>query len=136
MTDITNTHFGSLTKGGLLGWHKTWDECYRAWFNLLIRDGENIDLFTNDELSIIRAAAEKPVKCEYLPIFEHGDLGWHNMIWGCIGDTPDSLHAIDFGNARFLPSHLTVWGYSPFGIPGAQYLIKILIYCYYMSLKE
>ena len=139
MTAITNSHFGSLTPLGPLGWHETWAECYRAWFNLLIRDGESIGLFTNEELSIVRAAANKPIERSqlYLPSFEHGDLGWHNMIWGHIDNGPDALHVIDFGNARFLPPHLTVWGYPPHEVPNAQKMDKgihlLLLYDFEMG---
>ena len=124
MKAITNTHFGSLTPSGSLGWHKTWDDCYRTWFDLLICDGESIGLFTNEESAIIRAAAKKPLESSltHTPTFEHGDLGWHNMIWGSIGGRPDVLHVIDFGNARFIPPHLTVWGYPPHKVPNAQTL--------------
>jgi len=126
MKTITNTHFGSLTPTGSLGWHKTWDECYHAWFNLLIYDAESIDLFTNEELAIVQVAANKPLDFAqvHTPTFEHGDLGWHNMIWGSIGNGSDALHVIDFGNARFIPPHLTMWGYPPHKVPNAEILDK------------
>ena len=139
MKTITNTHFGSLTQAGSLGWHKTWSECYRAWFDLLINDGVGIGLFTNDELAIIRAAAEKPLALSqsHTPTFEHGDLGWHNMIWGQTGNGSDALYVIDFGNARYLPPHLTMWGYPPHKVPNAQILDKdvnlLLLYDFEMN---
>jgi len=139
MKTITNTHFGSLSSAGPLGWHKTWDECYRAWFNVLICDSVDIGLFTNEELAIVQAAAEKPLDSfqTYAPTFEHGDLGWHNMIWGHINDGSDALYAIDFGNARYVPPHLTVWGNSPHEVPNAQSLDRdinlLLLYDFEMS---
>jgi len=139
MKTITNTHFGSLTPSGPLGWHKTWDECYRTWLNLLISDAESINLFTNEELAIVRATAKKPFDSSQVdvPTFEHGDLGWHNMIWGSIGNGLDALHVIDFGNARFVPPHLSVWGYPPHEVPNAQILDKninlLLLYDFEMN---
>ena len=59
------------------------------------------------------------------------------MIWGRIGNGLDALHVIDFGNARFLPPHLTVWGYPPHKVPNAQILDKgvymLLLYDFEMS---
>jgi hypothetical protein len=108
MVAITNKHFGSLLPSGPLGWHKTWAEYYRACFELLIRDGVEIDLFTSEELAIIQAAAIKPLiySTEYIPTFEHGDLGPHNMIWGHLKNKPDELYVIDFGNASYTLPHL------------------------------
>lgn len=122
---ITNSHFGSLTPSGSLGWHKTWDECYHAWFSLLIRDSVEIGLFTDEELAIVKTASEKPLENSkiYTPTFNHGDLGHHNMIWGHTNNEPDALHVIDFGNARYFPPHLGV-GTNPTNIPDAQNLDK------------
>lgn len=124
---MTNSNFGSLTPSGPLGWHKTWGECYRAWFDLLIRDSIGIGLFTDEELVIVRAAAKSPIRDSVacLPTFEHGDLGWHNMIWGHTNNQPDALHVIDFGNARYLLPHyiehlarnVDMLGRPPFAIP-------------------
>ena len=139
MTGITNTHFGSLTPTGPLGWHKTWSECYRAWFNLLINDCVQIGLFTDEELAIVKAAAERRPKNskEYLPTFDHHDLGWHNMIWGRVNNGPDALHVIDFGNARYVPPHLAAWDKPPHKVPGAQSLDKdvglLLLYDFEMG---
>ena len=135
---ITNSHFGSLTSTGPLGWHKTWDDCYRAWFNLLIGDSEKIGLFTGDELTIVKAAADKPLKPSkiYLPTFDHGDFGWHNMIWGSIANEPPRLHVIDFGNARFIVPQLT-GDKPPHEMPNAQQLDKgynlLLLYAFEMG---
>ena len=139
MAAITNTHFGSLTPPGPLGWHTTWADCYRAWFNLLISDGESIGLFTNQELSILKATAEKPLEASgvHSPTFNHGDLGWHNMIWGHLKNGADALHVIDFGNASFLPPHLIAWDRAPHKIPNAQILDKglnlLLLYDFEMG---
>ncbi len=72
MSTMTNSHFGSLTQSGPLGWHKKWGDCYRAWFDLLIRDSIDIGLFTDEELDIVRVAAEIPIRdsMNYLPTFE------------------------------------------------------------------
>ena len=142
MNAITNSHFGSLTPNGPLGRHKTWDECYRAWFNLLIRDSIKNNLFTDDEITAVKAAAEKPLEYgkTYLPTFEHGDLGWHNMIWGHINNEPDALHVIDFGNARYVPPHLTVWGKPPHEVPDAANLDRsinlLLLYDFEMGVMR
>jgi len=142
MTAITSTHFGSLTPSGPLGRHKTWEACYHAWFHLLIRDSITIGLFTDEELDIVKSAANKPLGHSkvYLPTFEHGDLGWHNMIFGRINQGKDTLHVIDFGNARYLPPHLTVWGYPPFAVPDAHNLDKginlLLLYDFEMGVMQ
>jgi len=140
MATITNTHFGSLTPSGPLGWHKTWAETYKTWFNLLINDSVSIDLFTNEELSIIKAAANKPLESSqtYLPTFNHGDLGWHNMIWGHTKNGIDALHVIDFGNAAYLPPHLIAWDKAPHQVHNAQILDNnlnlLLLYDFEMRL--
>jgi len=133
MSEITNDYFGSLTSSGPLGWHKTWDECYRIWFDLLIRDSVEINLFTDEELAVVKVAAEKPLEYSkiHIPTFEHGDFGRHNIILGHINNEPDALHVIDFGNARYLPPHLGV-GTNPFDVPDAQNLdsgINLLLLC-------
>ena len=104
ISTITSAHFGSLTASGPLGWHKTWSECYRAWFGLLIRDSVEIGLFTEEELAVVSAAAAKPLadSGNPTPMFSTEDMGWHNMIWGHAGDNPDALHVIDFGNSRYI----------------------------------
>ena len=104
ISTITNTHFGSLCPSGALGWHKTWNECYRAWFNLLIADCTSIGLFTDEELAIVNTAAVTPLAYSGnpAPTFSTEDMGWHNMIWGHTSNNPDALHVIDFGNARYI----------------------------------
>jgi len=125
ISSITNTHFGSLTSSGPLGWHQTWESCYRAWFNLLINDSLERGLFTNEELAIVRAVAEKPLEGSkvYTPTMNHGDLGSHNMIWGRTANSSlDALHVIDFGNARYLPPHLGMG--NPAEFPDAKNVDK------------
>ena len=132
LSTVTNTHFGSLSSAGSLGWHKTWHECYRAWFNLLIADCVSIGLFTDEELAIVNAAAVKSLAYSGnpLPTFSTEDMGWHNMIWGHTGNHPDALHVIDFGNARYilpymndyLMNHLDLMGHPPIHIPELQRL--------------
>jgi hypothetical protein len=134
ISTITNTHFGSLSPSGPLGWHKTWDECYRAWFNLLIADCISIELFTDEELAVVKATAEKSLTYSENPIptFSTEDMGWHNMIWGHTGNNTDMLHVFDFGNARYvLPymndyviNNIDVIGRSPFQIPEFKNLDK------------
>ena len=71
------------------------------------------------------------------PIYEHGDFGWHNLIWGHIHNESDKLYVIDFGNVKFLPPHLTVFGCNPFEVPNAQELDKginlLLLYDFEMG---
>ena len=134
MSAIQNTHFGSLSSSGPLGWHDTWEECYRAWFNLLISDCNSIGLFTEEELAIVNAAAATPLTYSDnpLPTFSTEDMGWHNMIWGHAGEHSDALHVIDFGNARYTLSYINnyliknidVMRQPPFGIPELQNLDK------------
>ena len=138
MREIKNTHFGSLTPSGLLGWHKTWAECYKAWFNLIIKDSVEIELFTSGEFAVVKAAAEAPLESsdKYLPAFEHGDLGYHNMIWGNTNNGADDLYVIDFGNSKYLPPHLSAGG-SPFDAPDGKNLDKginlLLLYDFEMG---
>jgi len=129
---VTNTHFGSLSPSGPLGWHKTWNECYSAWFSLLISDCVSIGLFTGEELAAVNAAAAKPLNYSGnpAPVFSSEDMGWHNMIWGRAGDNPDALYAFDFGNARYilpymndyLIKNIDAMGRPPFQIPEFQSL--------------
>lgn len=134
ISTIKNTHFGSLSPSGSLGWHKTWNECYRAWFNLLTTDCTSIGLFTDEEIAVVNAAAVKPLAYSKNPVptFSTEDMGWHNMIWGHTSSNPDTLHVIDFGNARYiLPymneyviNNIDVMGRPPFHIPEYQSLDK------------
>ena len=90
MSAIKNTHFGSLSPNGLVGWHETWAAYYRTAFNILIQDCINIDLFTDEELAIVNTAASHiPANSDnYLPVFQHGDFGSHNFIINVIGLKP------------------------------------------------
>jgi len=108
MSAITNTHFGSLLPDGPLGRQRTWDKCYRAWFDLLVNDSVRIGLFTDEELAIVKAAAAKPLVYSntYTPTFEHGDLGPHNMIWGHVTGGENALYVYDFGNSSYGLPHL------------------------------
>jgi hypothetical protein len=137
ISNIKNTHFGSLLSSGLLGWHKTWDKCYRSWFDLLIADCIAIDLFTDEELAIVKEAAAKPLDNlgygkKPAPTFSTEDMGWHNMIWGHTGNNPDVLYIIDFGNARFVLPYMNDYtavnidemGRPPRHIPAFQDLDK------------
>jgi aminoglycoside phosphotransferase (APT) family kinase protein len=102
---ITGTHFGSLSPSGILGRHKTWSEYCRYVFVLLLRDGENVGLFTDDEIAVLRETAKKAFLCappdKTTPSFVHGDFGRHNSLWGSLGGKSDRLYVIDFGNAYY-----------------------------------
>jgi len=76
ISTVTNAHFGSLSPSGALGWHKTWHECYRTRFNLLLADYASIVLFADEELDIVKATAAKPLAHpgNPAPIF-------HRRIW-------------------------------------------------------
>ena len=95
---ITNSHFGSLSQFGTLGWHETYDGYYHSTLNLLIKDSEEYGVFTDEELAIVKKASEKPLvySKKYIPTFDHGDMGYHNMIWG-----KNKVYVYDFGNAYF-----------------------------------
>ncbi len=105
MRTITGTHFGSLTPSGILGRHETWGEYSRYVFELLIRDGERIGMFTDDEIAVLTETAKKAFSYasreNTAPSFVHGDFGRHNTIWGHLRGKHDTLHVIDFGNAYF-----------------------------------
>jgi len=103
MRAMTNTHFGSLSQFGALGWHETYDGYYRSTLNLLIEDSEHCGVFTNEELDIVKEAAEKPLAYskKYIPTFVHGDFGYHNTIWGNIGGGENRVYVYDFGNAYY-----------------------------------
>jgi len=116
---ITNTHFGSLSPSGTLGWHETYDGYYHSTLNLLINDCVEYNLFTNEELEIVKKAAQKPLVYakKYIPAFDHGDLGYHNLIWGNINGGEDKLYVIDFGNAWFgLPYATEIYGIKKEGV--------------------
>ena len=95
---ITNSHFGSLSQSGTLGWHETYDGYYHSTLNLLIKDSEKYGVFTDEELDIVKEASEKPLvySKKYIPTFNHGDMGYHNMIWG-----KNKIYVYDFGNANY-----------------------------------
>jgi len=103
MRNMTNTHFGSLSPSGILGRHETYAGYYHSTLNLLIKDSENYELFTDEELSIVREAAEKPLiySKTYTPTFVHYDLGYHNLIWGNTNGKEDKVYIVDFGNAIY-----------------------------------
>ena len=101
MSAITNTHFGSLSPSGLVGWHKTWDVYYSTAFNMLIQDCININLFIDEELAIVKTASSHiPANSKnYSPVFQHGDFASQNFIWGNVRGEPKALYVIDFGNS-------------------------------------
>ena len=103
MRGITRSHFGSLSQSGTLGRHETYDGYYHSTLNLLIKESEELGLFTDEELDTIKKAAEKPLvySKKYTPTFNHGDIGLHNAIWGNINNGGDKLYIFDFGNAYF-----------------------------------
>ena len=116
---ITNTHFGSLSQSGPLGWHETYDGYYHSTLNLLIKDSEDCGLFTDEELAIVKQAAEKPLvySKKYVPTFAHGDFGYHNLMWGNMNSGEVKVHVIDFGNAHYwLPYETEVYGVRREGV--------------------
>jgi len=117
--NITNTHFGNLSPSGTLGWHETYDGYYHSTLNLLINDCIKYNLFTDEELDIVKKAAQKPLvySKKYIPAFDHGDLGYHNLIWGSINNKENKLYVIDFGNAAFgLPYCTEIYGIRKEGV--------------------
>jgi len=116
---ITNNHFGSLSQSGTLGWHETYDGYYHSTLNLLIKDSEKYGVFTNEELDIVKKAAGKPLvySKKYIPTFNHGDLGYHNMIWGNTNGGENKVYVFDFGNAFFgLPHATEIYGIRTEGV--------------------
>ena len=103
MRDMTTSHFGSLSPSGILGRHETYDGYYLSTLNLLIKDSEDYELFTDEELPIVKAAAAKPLiySKTYTPTFVHYDLGYHNLIWGNTQGGEDKVYVVDFGNALY-----------------------------------
>ena len=103
MRTINNSHFGSLSPSGTLGRHETYDAYYHSTLNLLINDSVEPGIFTDEELEIVKKAAAKPLiySKTYIPTFVHGDLGYHNAIWGNINGGENKLYIFDFGNAYF-----------------------------------
>ena len=117
--NITNSHFGSLSQSGTLGWHETYDSYYHSTLNLLIKDSQKYAIFTNEELDIVKKAAEKPLVYSkmYIPSFNHGDLGYHNLMWGNTNGEEDKVYVIDFGNAHYwLPYATEIYGIRKEGI--------------------
>lgn len=109
--DITNSHFGSLSPSGTLGWHETYDGYYHSTLNLLIRESEELGLFTDEELEAVKKAADKPLVYykKYTPTFVHGDLALHNCIWGNVHGGENKLYVFDFGNAYYGLPYLEEW---------------------------
>jgi hypothetical protein len=110
---IQNTHFGSLSPSGTLGRHETYDGYYHSTLNLLVKDSEKYGVFTDEELEIVKKAVKKPLAYskKYTPTFDHGDLGYHNLIWGSTNGTEDKVYVIDFGNAHYwLPYATQIYG--------------------------
>lgn len=104
MNGITSDYFGSLSPNGLIGRHKTWDDCYSTILRLLISDCERLSLLTADELNAVKKtcaylAGKSPDT--YIPTLCHNDFGRHNTIWGSTNGAPEAVHVIDFGNAIF-----------------------------------
>ena len=102
MRDMTCSHFGGVSPSGTLGRHETYREYYRSTLNLLIQDSEALGVFNGNELDIVKRAAEKPLvySKKYTPAFVHGDIGFHNTIWGNVSGE-NKLYVFDFGNAYY-----------------------------------
>ena len=94
---ITNSHFGSLSQSGPLGWHETYSGYYHSTLNLLIKDSEDCGIFTDEELAIVKEATEKPLvySKEYVPTFVHGDFGYHNLMYGSMNGGEVKIYVID-----------------------------------------
>lgn len=109
MNGITNDSFGDIHENGVIGRHSTWKDCCNSVIGKLIQDCENLDLMTEEEISVVKAAAQKSLdRCTsiYTPTFNHNDFGSHNIIWGSIGSNKNSIYVIDLGNAAFgLPAY-------------------------------
>ena len=103
MRTITCSHFGSVSPSGILGRHETYDGYYHSTLNLLMNESEELGLFTDEELAIVKKAAEKPLvySKKYTPTFNHGDIGYHNAIWGNVNGGENKLYIFDFGNAYY-----------------------------------
>ena len=106
---ITNSHFGSLSPSGTIGRHETYDKYYHSALDLLIQDSEEYNIFTSEELDTVKQAAAKKLvySKKYIPAFVHGDLGYHNLIWGNINGGENKVYVIDFGNAYFGLPYIT-----------------------------
>lgn len=111
LRDMTYSHFGSVSPSGVLGRHETYDGYYHSTLNLLIKDSEALGVFTAEELDIVKKAAEKPLTYskKYTPTFVHGDIGYHNAIWGSVHGGENKLYIFDFGNAYYGLPYLEEW---------------------------
>jgi len=100
---IKNSHFGSVSPSGKIGWHETYDGYYHTTLNLFIKESIELGIFTEEELGIVKKAAAKPLvySKKYTPTFVHGDFGHHNCIWGNINGGENKLYIFDFGNAYY-----------------------------------
>lgn len=103
MRTMTNSHFGSVSPSGTLGRHETYDGYYHSTLNLLIQDSDALRVFNSEELDIVKKAAEKPLAYskKYTPTFVHGDISYHNTIWGNVHGGEKKLYVFDFGNAYY-----------------------------------
>ena len=103
MRSMNNSHFGSVSPSGILGRYETYDGYYHSTLNLFIKESEDYGIFINDELDIVKQAANKPLiySKKYTPTFVHGDIGYHNVIWGNTDGGENKLYVFDFGNAYY-----------------------------------
>ena len=103
MRTMTNSYFGSVSPSGILGRHETYDGYFHSTLNILIKESEELGLFTDEELDIVKKAAAKPLvySKKYIATFNHGDIGLHNAIWGNINGGEKKLYVFDFGNAYY-----------------------------------
>jgi len=111
MRGMTCSHFGSISPSGVLGRHETYDGYYHSTLNLLINDSIELGIFTDEELDIVKKAAAKPLAYskKYIPTFVHGDIGYHNTIWGNIKGGENKLYIYDFGNAYYGLPYFEEW---------------------------
>jgi len=117
MRNMTCGAFGSLSPAGALGRHITYDGYYHSTLDLLIKDSEALGIFNDNELSVVKEAAAKPLAYakEYAPAFVHGDMGYHNAIWGSVRGGEKKLYFFDFGNAYYGLPYLDEWICKPDG---------------------
>lgn len=118
MRNINFQYYGDVYENSIIGRYTTWREAYLSIAKILLEDSRQLNLFTEDELTLIsRVIESSSIKLsENIPAsFDHRDLGTHNVI-AVTSEVATKIGAIiDFGLSVSVPFYYFDYGIRKYG---------------------